>query len=734
MPDSRTYFDSGAQPSRKRTADNERPTPKKMKEELPSVLIREKKQKACANCRRAKLKCMIEEGDKECVRCITRKERCVFFPRGHDEDYQQTIANDLNAIAVQTQHLTRAVHHLLHHLMAQNGVPPLDPPLPTYEAPERDLAVLQGWTAERNRSLGKKRKGSSDSSFAQYGAPGSTFMRPADMHVGLSITPNPPNGQHSDPVRNGLPGANSLQTPQNGAMAVLGGLVSFDTSSTSNEASISPVDTASFVTQPQSQGSVPSQTMGTPSLAGGAFGLLSASRPSVSPDDVVTPTLPADYDQFGSSDPRPNIVKRGVISNDDATILVNFFHSKLVRWLFGYRLEFGKFPYIPNGPCVMTPFILSVLCFISSERIPAMHELQHTLRSQVNQLLLNSPADSFISTFDVQLNGSGGTRDEGDGEDELDPELGIGPEEIVGACVLAMFTVDRDSASAIAANAFRWARGWIRWTSLTIPLPPTLGEVCGLLPIKRDATQEDMARIWLLCYIVDGTEALQRDNPPELPRDPIPYCQILLPDPMPAGKESPPNDVLLAFHARLITLLRDWYHRRGGAETTPGGMARLADNTNANLAWWRTALDSYGLDEVWMRHINLFWEFARMLVNRTSAKSIADKRAAIASWTIGTQAAIGFLEKCSKWPQRDELPLIPPCYLNMTSLAGTVLVDAIKEQKHHRDDMCAVGPAEAIRLFKMVADMLDQGGVPETHLSRQHARQLRDLAAQLSAM
>ncbi len=49
----------------------------------PSVLVREKKQKACANCRRAKLKCIVESGDADCVRCRARKERCIFYPRSH---------------------------------------------------------------------------------------------------------------------------------------------------------------------------------------------------------------------------------------------------------------------------------------------------------------------------------------------------------------------------------------------------------------------------------------------------------------------------------------------------------------------------------------------------------------------------------------------------------------------------------------------------------------------------
>lgn len=59
------------------------PSSPKLDGGLPSVLVREKKQKACANCRRAKLKCIVETDGTDCVRCKARKERCIFYPRSH---------------------------------------------------------------------------------------------------------------------------------------------------------------------------------------------------------------------------------------------------------------------------------------------------------------------------------------------------------------------------------------------------------------------------------------------------------------------------------------------------------------------------------------------------------------------------------------------------------------------------------------------------------------------------
>lgn len=355
------------------------------------------------------------------------------------------------------------------------------------------------------------------------------------------------------------------------------------------------------------------------------------------------------------------------------------FHSKLSPWLFGYRLEFCKFPYIPQGPSTITPFILSVMCLVAAERVPKSHEHRPVLAREVTQLLVNSPADSFISTLDTPFGGGTGAKDE-DGEEELDPELGIGPEEIIGACILATFMTEREQAATIASSAFKWARGWIKWTSLTVPLPPTLGEVCGLLPVKRDATREDMARVWLLCYIVDGTEALQRDNPATPRRDPMAYCQVLIPDSPLPGEAYPPHDILLTFHARLITLLRDWYHRRSQHEAAMQGVnpaaqsaahARLASSINASLEWWRADLESHGLGPDWMRHIDLFWEFARMLVHATSAKSLGgNPRLRSASWAHGIEAAVGFLEKCHAWPSKEELCNLPPCYLSVSRLVS----------------------------------------------------------------
>lgn len=140
----------------------------------PAVLTREKKQKACANCRRAKLKCLVSKGETDCVRCQSRGERCIFYTRSHvsvgtfrhcpvltlaqEEDWQQTLTADVYSAITHVASLSNAVHHLLHHLVAQNVIPPLPQPLDTFDPPERNIELLQGWAAERNQELGEESK------------------------------------------------------------------------------------------------------------------------------------------------------------------------------------------------------------------------------------------------------------------------------------------------------------------------------------------------------------------------------------------------------------------------------------------------------------------------------------------------------------------------------------------------------------------------------------------------
>jgi hypothetical protein len=160
-----------------------------------------------------------------------------------------------------------------------------------------------------------------------------------------------------------------------------------------------------------------------------------------------------------------------------------------------------QFPYLPDGPIAITPFIFAVECLLASERIPAFTHLTTKLTDEVLRILLDNPADSWkkpgekdddIINGPVRLdelepfpseNGNEGmvTRTQPiqqdqylydafnrDTEGELDlekkpydAECGLGPEEIVAACLLAGYISERQKVLHIAKCAFMWARGWL---------------------------------------------------------------------------------------------------------------------------------------------------------------------------------------------------------------------------------------------------------------------------------
>lgn len=238
----------------------------------------------------------------------------------------------------------------------QGMVPPLDRPLQRYGLPDRDLSALQGWGAERNRELGSERDGNrkrarrakkedddSDetdqsvpppqhSAAFQNGIINSEVVRPSDMHVApsfervntstsesLGFVPPNGNGLPLNDVDMGFsysgsggPGSHPVgpaSHPSGTGVTPDGGI-----------ASISPVDNTSFSVSlldgsgGQGLTSYPNQQ--------GIFGLLNGSRPTPSPNSVTAPQ-PHMSDSLGSQDPRPNIVKRGLITNNDALGLVN---------------------------------------------------------------------------------------------------------------------------------------------------------------------------------------------------------------------------------------------------------------------------------------------------------------------------------------------------------------------------------------------------------------------------
>ncbi|ORY34264.1 hypothetical protein BCR39DRAFT_517307 [Naematelia encephala] len=774
----------------------------------PSVLVREKKQKACANCRRAKLKCIVEDGQTDCVRCKARKERCVFYPRNHDEDWQQTLTSDVYSAINHLSHLSNAVHHLIHHLSAHQLIPPLPDPLPRYQVPDRDLHVLQGWGAELNKELpsdGDKRRKrkdrdeededeflepASDSVFSnesvqrhasfstdrpawppheaaaappfqhRFSAPDIVPFRPQQHPNPTQLTPTSELNIHqqyfSQQPLGQMPPPPML--PPSTDMSPSITQVTPTSLVSSSPAGYTPAGGAPYA-PPSSTGSQPYPAM---SAESNSYPVEDAPRAE---ESVIVDEMPRQkIDEngqpvLGCEDPRDNVITRGVVTAVQGRNLVNYFHERLSPLLFGYPLQFGAFPYLPGGPMYMTPFITGVLCLLASERIPQYHHLYGELNVEVTKLLLKSPAESWQdisvrerillrATADSNEPQDASTLDDiGAGEpetgipqdaDHLDPELGIGPEEIVGACALATFKTDRQAAGVVATHAFRWARGWVKVLRRAKIESKTIAELSGIVPPERKPTDVQMARVWLLCYVVDGIECLHRGDSTDPAYNIVEWCELLVPpstlgspsDVFPASLS--PADVVLVYHARLVHILRDWVRKRRDLHAAHDGgpphilwrqYKFLTSGTNSYLEVWRDNFENFRLDVSWSRQLMLLWYYAKVTVNVTAGRALAgsvhDERVRVASWSMGTEAAFTLLQTCADWEPKDALVSLPTAYLSMFTMSAEVILEALHHaHSTHNWQLISIGGRDIIPILKIVSDALQSGGLPAEHQVR----------------
>lgn len=479
---------------------------------------------------------------------------CVMRPAliCQDEDWQQTITQDVYSAMSHLSSISQAVSHMVNHLVSQNIIPPLphhDFPsggVPAYEMPDRDMTVLQGWHAEKNKDEDPRKRGPGGLRRSGSGRrPDGLDLEDIEDDGRLGIMVPPPNGHGHSQTWSHIPPPHHLPPPHHAGM--LHHLPPYRAPGHPGQVQLTP--TSELDLPPRHQPFPFPPLAPSPSASGSMQPPLSAgplpqmpgqhlpepspqsihSLPNVTPNsliassispnihinglppttshdpasivahphhaeevdvDVLTGTktsppqpVPA-YDEdgnviIGSADGRNNIVKQGLLSPQEATMLVNqyvqlplfifslmnlpspSFHENMTPFLFGYQLEFGRFPYLSDGPPSITPFILGVLCMLSSERIPQFRPYLVPLRAYVSGLL-RSPAESWQNIATSQLEHNTDEKN-----DVLDPELGIGPEEIVGACILATYMYEDNigERAQIADMAFKWARGWIKVSS-----------------------------------------------------------------------------------------------------------------------------------------------------------------------------------------------------------------------------------------------------------------------------
>lgn len=202
---------------------------------------------------------------------------------------------------------------------------------------------------------------------------------------------------------------------------------------------------------------------------------------------------------IGRNDPRLTVISMGLVSMDQARHLFKFFARYLQPHCFG-------FPAYPANEH-MTPLIIACILMVSSMHEPNTRQYFERFRHEAfsSPLLLDQQIDAHAP---------------------LDPELGIGVEEITGACIAACW-LGGQTALSIARLARYWAIGYLE--HFEVRSAQTLGEWMTILPPFRQIDLVGKLRIWLMSYITEAQQAIINDQPSLFPEsEPAHYCQGLL--------------------------------------------------------------------------------------------------------------------------------------------------------------------------------------------------------------
>lgn len=263
----------------------------------------------------------------------------------------------------------------------------------------------------------------------------------------------------------------------------------------------------------------------------------------------------------GSKDPRPNVIKQDLVSPSDAVVLFDFFAEYLDQYSFGFPT------YQPDA--IMSPMILSSVVCIASLHHAQLNRLHAPLKNDlIARLQTDDPSfpcsDVYETLFSSSAYRSSHLQSNFHFEKELDPELGIGVEEIVGASLFASWFGGK--RAWMASRLARW------WSAKFLrqqqhPAMMTMGEIMSILPPPRDLGKQDLLRVWLSAYIteihqacMEGTPSIAGFSSPHAVCDSLQYSKGL-------SQRTTLRDRVLIIHSRIACILSKAYHVAGNGST-----------------------------------------------------------------------------------------------------------------------------------------------------------------------
>jgi Fungal Zn(2)-Cys(6) binuclear cluster domain len=455
-----------------------------------------KPQKACVQCRRSKVKC-VHDGGPPCKRCTDTKQDCKFRLRADDESWREKTEERLQNLE---SFYSRGVPPA-----SQQSAPAMRPIMPT-----RNASAPGIYTHHHPFSPGPH-------------PPHSSTLGPPlpSPHLLNRFTMNglpPLNSPNSDPSHdfhspnhdlNGShdtasPGYHRRLLPRKRESSSFDAEQHHPSPQTPSQSSRGRHNSAQLMPPPLPPMAINAdQTLPSPVLSH-----LMSFNSSLHIHDLsgtprwmsgMTLSYAKATQTIGMSDPRFSVIRMGSISMEKARALFISFAEKLQPHSFG-------FPTYPASE-VMTPVIIAAILTVSSLFEPFSRSLHDSLRKNLFSVYIKLDQEVFLGT-------------------PLDPELGIGVEEITGGCIASAW-LGGEIGWKTARMTRWWAIGYLK--HFEIPeRNSTILEDLGMLPPFRQIDYVDKLRIFLAAYVAEAQQSFILDRPTLIPdASPMAYVDAL---------------------------------------------------------------------------------------------------------------------------------------------------------------------------------------------------------------
>ncbi|ODQ51785.1 hypothetical protein SAICODRAFT_72398 [Saitoella complicata NRRL Y-17804] len=588
---------------------------------------RDRAVKACRNCRRQKVRC---EGAEHapCKRCRSSKIECIFDRKEIDPDdlaWRQAVESRLDSFG-------KTLDTILEFMKAQTGAAgPAAyagiPPVASSVGQVSQGASPQSVPRSTPRNLSPRQSfvpdplppppGSSASLASEHmkAAPSSRHQFPGQTPIQQMVGQAPPQG---------LPYAD-MQAMSSGYIPPVGmssippqqvqQAVQFPTQNPPGqswnpyEQLTSPPNTVPGSHYPAFQvpGTIPQAYPDNlnMSAAMNAFQAQHSQIPSAvagSPGNQVAPRPPSS---------QQDLITKGSLTYEQASILYTFFHQRISPFLFGFMITSGSLPELRQR----SPLLLAAICAVSSLYCQELTHLFSVCKMELEELttaLLFAPAS---------------------GQDFSSPEY---IDTVIALCVASLWMGEAGwHMSGIAARlavqcglqksfqsvvqekaAIQSANVLAGGSAGGSPVQPN-GVVTKKQPVSKDVSTEKLnkLRLWYLLFCIDRQQAVLSSRPPLLVQEEARHARILL-----EGTHDVHSDLRLVEQVELNVVLSKIMENSNNDMIPPQQWSSKTWESNFELdQWmvsWAVKLSPQKYNSAWpTKAVLLNYHYAKLFLN-----------------------------------------------------------------------------------------------------------------------